>query len=168
MNEQSLAIAAAVVAVVGLIAALSAHRRMTSTRRSLALLEDGYDRGTLVETLAAYLQELRMLREDLEAVAAKQGELASMLARSARNIGVVRYDAFEDMGGHMSFSAALLDDFGNGVVITAINGRTEARTYAKAIEGGESDFTLSPEESHAITQALNRKTPVRTRVSKGR
>lgn len=84
-----------------------------------------------------------------------------MLAKSARNVGVTRYDAFEDMGGQMSFSAALLDDQGNGIVVTAINGRTEARTYAKMVEGGESDFTLSPEERQAITEALAR--PARLR-----
>jgi uncharacterized protein DUF4446 len=168
MNEAWLLIAASVVAALGLILAISAHRRMSSTRRSLVLLEGGYDRGTLVETLAAYLQEIRMLREDLESVAAKQTELGTMLAKSARNVGVVRYDAFEEMGGHMSFSAALLDDFGNGIVITAINGRTEARTYAKAVEAGESDFSLSPEENRAISEALNRRVPSRARAGKGR
>jgi hypothetical protein len=68
----------------------------------------------------------------------------------------VRYDAFEDMGGQMSFSAALLDDFGNGVVVTAINGRTEARTYAKVVENGGSGHNLSPEEQEAISGAMDR------------
>jgi hypothetical protein len=69
----------------------------------------------------------------------------------------VRYDAFGDMGGRMSFTAALLDDSGDGLVITSINGRTEARAYAKGVKQGTSDQSLSPEETEAISLALGRK-----------
>jgi hypothetical protein len=66
---------------------------------------------------------------------------------------VVRYDAFGDMGGRLSFSAALLDDSGDGLVISSINGRSETRTYAKSLVGLQSDHTLSPEEQEAIETA---------------
>jgi hypothetical protein len=64
------------------------------------------------------------------------------------------------MGGRMSFSAALLDDAGDGLVLTSINGRSETRTYAKGVKAGSSDHTLSPEEEQAITYA--------TRAAEGR
>jgi hypothetical protein len=70
-----------------------------------------------------------------------------------RHVGVVRYDAFGDMGGRMSFSAALYDDNGDGVVISSINGRSETRTYAKGLSRLQSDQTLSPEEKDAIAEA---------------
>lgn len=70
-----------------------------------------------------------------------------------RHVGVVRYDAFGDMGGRLSFSAAVYDDEGNGLVISSINGRSETRTYAKALSGLRSEQTLSPEEEQAIAQA---------------
>jgi hypothetical protein len=57
------------------------------------------------------------------------------------------------MGGRLSFSAALLDDGGDGIVLTAIHGRTDTRTYVKGILGGTAD-QLSPEEKEAITVAL--------------
>src|SRR3990170_2788366 len=69
-------------------------------------------------------------------------------------VSVYRYDAFEDMGGKLSFSAAFLDARGNGVVISCINGRQEARTYAKGIEQGRSPYNLSPEEEEAIRLAM--------------
>ena len=53
------------------------------------------------------------------------------MRQSLRNVAVVRYDAFGDMGGRLSFSAALLDDIGDGIVLSSINGRGESRTYAK-------------------------------------
>ena len=61
--------------------------------------------------------------------------------------------AFEDMGGRLSFSAALLDDSGDGLVLTSINGRSETRTYAKGVKAGASDHSLSPEEQQAISYA---------------
>jgi hypothetical protein len=65
----------------------------------------------------------------------------------------VRYDAFGDMGGQLSWSAALLDDSGNGIVLTSIHGRSESRTYAKNVADWSSDQTLSPEEDDAIKTA---------------
>lgn len=78
-------------------------------------------------------------------------------AGSALNrVGVVRYDAFDEVGGRMSFSAALLDDAGRGVVLTAIHGRAETRSYLKQVpvtaESGQRE--LSPEESEAVAQAM--------------
>jgi len=73
--------------------------------------------------------------------------------QSLRHMAVVRYDAFGDMGGHLSWSMALLDDEGNGVVLTAIHGRTDARTYAKNIAGWTCDQPLSPEETDAVATA---------------
>ena len=70
-----------------------------------------------------------------------------------RHLAVVRYDAFGDMGGHLSWSLALLDDGGNGVVLTSIHGRSEARTYAKSITGWTCEQQLSPEEEEAIAHA---------------
>jgi hypothetical protein len=80
-------------------------------------------------------------------------EAAGPDPRALRHVAVVRYDAFGDMGGRLSFSAALLDDQGDGLVLSSINGRSETRTYAKALVGGQSEHTLSPEEQEAITSA---------------
>jgi hypothetical protein len=69
-------------------------------------------------------------------------------------VSVVRYDAFGDMGGRLSFSAAMLDDGGDGLVLTAIHGRSETRSYIKGVKGGSSEASLSPEELQAISYAL--------------
>jgi hypothetical protein len=70
-------------------------------------------------------------------------------------VGLVRYDAFEDVGGRLSFSCAMLDDHGNGVVMTSINGRQDTRVYAKPIVDGHSQYNLSVEEEEAIRQAIS-------------
>jgi hypothetical protein len=83
-------------------------------------------------------------------------EVAALKAEASgalRHLAVVRYDAFDEMGGGLSWSLALLDDAGDGVVLTSIRGRNEARTYAKSIAGWRSEQDLSPEEVEAVEHA---------------
>jgi hypothetical protein len=87
--------------------------------------------------------ELRKLGKEIEVT---RGELRETL----QHLAVVRYDAFGDTGGKLSWSMALLDDNGDGVVLTSINSRTDARTYAKEIRAFASEAKLSPEEDEAI------------------
>jgi hypothetical protein len=77
-----------------------------------------------------------------------------LIGSTVRHVGLLRYDAFEDVGGRLSFSCALLDDHADGVVLTSINGRQDTRVYAKPIAEGVSAYNLSNEEEEAIRQAL--------------
>ena len=86
------------------------------------------------------------LRQEVAALRAEAGA-------GLRHLAVVRYDAFGDMGGHLSWSMALLDDAGDGIVLSSIHGRSEARTYAKNITGWACESQLSPEEDEAIAHA---------------
>jgi hypothetical protein len=101
------------------------------------------------------LARVRVLRRTLRRLGARPAGAAGPGTdpHALRHVGVVRYDAFGDMGGRLSFSAALYDDGGNGVVLSSINGRSETRTYAKALAGLRSEHNLSPEEQQAIELA---------------
>jgi hypothetical protein len=77
-----------------------------------------------------------------------------LIEGAVRHVGLVRYDAFEDVGGRLSFSCALLDDRGSGVVVTSINGRQDTRVYAKPVVSAKSGYNLSVEEEEAIRQAM--------------
>ena len=88
-----------------------------------------------------------------------RSEVERMRAESRgalRHLAVVRYDAFGDMGGRLSWSMALLDEGGDGLVLTSIHGRSDARTYAKDIAGWAGTMPLSPEEEEAVSQAKDR------------
>ena len=87
---------------------------------------------------------------DLEGLRGEVQALRVEASDALRHLAVVRYDAFGDMGGHLSWSLALLDDAGNGVVLTSIHGRSEARTYAKNIAAWSCDQAMSPEEQEAV------------------
>lgn len=91
---------------------------------------------------------------DASGVGQEVAALHETLLGAIQRVGLVRFDAFEDMGGSLSFALALLDADGTGVVLSSINGRREARVYAKAIESAESAVALSDEERNAIRQAM--------------
>ncbi len=91
-------------------------------------------------------EDVHGLRQEVAALRAETGD-------ALRHLAVVRYDAFGDLGGHLSWSLALLDDAGNGVVLTSINGRTDSRTYAKNVAAWTSQQQLSPEEEEAVAHA---------------
>lgn len=76
---------------------------------------------------------------------------------SIQKVGLVRYNAFEDTGGDLSFALALLNSEADGVVFTGIFSQEESRTYCKAVHKGESRQMLSREERKAIAHALNLK-----------
>jgi len=148
------ALAAAGAATLGLLLAIAAHLRIGRLRRSYSLLQGRGDEASFVEVVGRQTEEVAGLRAE---VGDLQGDLARVrtdLADALRHVAVVRYDAFGDMGGRMSFSAALLDDAGDGLVLTSINGRSETRTYAKGVKGARSEASLSPEEEQAVQYAM--------------
>jgi hypothetical protein len=101
-----------------------------------------------------HAKAIRRLEAAVRKLALAERRLGELTEEAVRHVGVVRFDAFEEMGGRLSFSAALLDSRGDGVVITSINGRQETRCYAKQVRGGTSIHHLSDEERQAIREAL--------------
>ncbi|CAB4734005.1 MAG: DUF4446 family protein [Actinobacteria bacterium] len=120
------------VAAAALVLALLAWRRTSPSARA--------------DTEEALPEDVVGLRQEVAALRAETRD-------ALRHLAVVRYDAFGDMGGHLSWSLALLDDGGHGVVITSIHGRSEARTYAKNVTAWSCEQQLSPEEQEAIGSA---------------
>ncbi|HVE74647.1 MAG TPA: DUF4446 family protein [Mycobacteriales bacterium] len=160
-----------VVALVAAGAAVLALGLSLALLARLARLRGAYDRlvgddpsASFSEAVTTQSRSLEALRAELDRVRSDLGAARSDLTAALRHVAVVRYDAFADMGGRMSFSAALLDDAGDGLVLTSINGRQETRTYAKGIKAGGSEHSLSPEEE----QAIERATSPREREAAGR
>lgn len=115
-------------------------------------------RVRLDETLRGILQgqsqQIQRLERAIRALHGVDKKQQTHIEGSVRKVALLRYDAFEDVGGRLSFSCALLDAKGNGVVMTSINGRQDTRVYAKPIADGRSAYNLSIEEEEAIRQAL--------------
>jgi hypothetical protein len=128
----TLAVLATVLAVAAVAMAVLPLREVLARRRRAAS-------SSLPTDVTGLRDEVERLRTDEEG--------------SLRHLALVRYDAFGDMGGRLSWSLALADDRGDGIVLTSIAGRSDARTYAKNIEGWASEQQLSPEEQEAVAEA---------------
>ena len=148
------ALGAAVGAAVALLLALAAHVRVSRLRHGFRALEGPNGPESVLEAIAGTRRETTELRQQVSAAHQELARARADLADALRHVAVVRYDAFGDMGGRLSFTAALLDDAGDGLVLTSIHGRSEARTYAKGVKGGKSEQSLSPEEEQSIELAL--------------
>ncbi len=133
-----------------LFSAMGSGRRAGEPKGPIRM--DDVLRGVL-EGQARQIQRLEQAVRTLNATDRRQQVI---LDGAVQHVGLVRYDAFEDVGGRLSFSCAMLDERANGVVVTSINGRQDTRVYAKPITDGKSQYNLSVEEEEAIRQALAR------------
>ncbi len=100
-------------------------------------------------TRAGPAGELGAVRERLDA-------LEAVARRSLTRVGFVRFDAFPDVGSELSYALAVLDEDGNGFVLSSIYSREEVRTYAKAVRNFAADKELSDEERRALNIARDR------------
>jgi len=149
----TIAVGAALVALIGLALAVVLAVRIRRMRRQYLVLQAEGNSESFLDAVTRQNNDVTAMRSEVASLSSSVDALRVDLADAIRHVAVVRYDAFNDMGGRMSFSAALLDDAGDGVVISSINGRTETRTYAKGVKGGTSEADLSPEEVQVIGYA---------------
>lgn len=149
-----LAVVSTALSVVLALAVIVLALRLRVVRRT-QLRIFGRGEHDIVDLIDAQGEQLRQLWEEIGAVRADAGDLRERLRGAVSRVAVVRYDAFEDAGGALSFSAALLDDRGDGMVLSAINGRAETRCYSKPITAGSSEHSLSDEERTALEAAIS-------------
>ena len=144
-----------VVGAAGLAVALVASTRVRRLREAQRTLVGG-GRKDLVEFAVSLQARIDDLHRAVDEVAGGVARVDRRVDESLANAAIVRYDAYEDTGGHQSASLALLDGARTGVVITAIQGRDYARIYMKEIERGQPAVALSPEEQQAVERAMGR------------
>ena len=149
------AIAGAAIGIVGLALAwwsVVRVKRIREAQRSLL----GGGRRDLVDFAVSLQARVDDLHRAVDEVAASLGRVDRRIDDTVANSAIVRYDAYEDTGGHQSASLALLDSARSGLVVTAIQGRDYARIYMKELDRGRASVALSPEEQEAVERAMGR------------
>ncbi len=125
-------------------------RRLEHRYASLFSNEEEPSFAAALERLAARFSKMNTRTERL---VVQMDEIDRTLIRSVQGMGLVRYSAFEDTGGDQSFSLAMVDGDGDGVIVSALYGRDATRVYAKPVKGWTSSRTLAKEEEQALSQA---------------
>ncbi|MBX3117632.1 MAG: DUF4446 family protein [Fimbriimonadaceae bacterium] len=157
--EQQSAVIILILSVLAILQFVWSWRTAQENRRMRtkwnALLE-GQSGKNLEAVLYDHLRERLELEEQLRESQQRISTLEDKMMSAKRYTGLVRYDAFEDVGGSQSFCLAIYDDQGNGAIINSLVGRTDCRVYCKPLISGRSDRNLSQEEVRAIHDAEDR------------
>ena len=148
-----IATAAGCVALASLLVSLVAWRKLRQARAAQTVLLGG-GKADLVDFAVSLQARIDDLHRAVDEVAAGLARVDRRVDATVSNTSVVRYDAYEDTGGHQSASLAFLDAGRSGVVISAIQGRDYARIYMKELYRGRASIALSPEEQEAVERAM--------------
>ena len=171
LTSDQLTLGLAIVGAVALLCVLTTlflAARLRKVRKHYALMRGEGEPRDIIATVNRSLKHLSGLDKRVDGIVTDLEQQAAVARFAIQRFGLVRYNAFAEMGGQLSFSAAFLDDHGDGVVITSINGRTETRTYAKDIRNLTSSHNLSDEERKAIDMAASGTGRVEAGVSASR
>jgi len=151
-----LVVSALALAGVACVVALVAILQVSKARKQLQIFRGTSDEQDILASGALQASRSEDLAGRVQRLSAAVAICQRDVAASLRHLAVVRFNAVEDMGGQFSFSAAILDDSANGMVLTSIQGHNQARIYAKTVLDGTSEHPLSPEEKQAIAAAVPR------------
>ena len=124
-------------------------RRLSLRIQTLARGADGHN---LEQTLTAHLDKVEQTQRQMTALEQAVAVLQTQLPGCLQRVHLLRYDAFEDVGGEQSFSLALLNAQNDGLVLSSVYSRMEVRVYAKAIQNGRPSHTLSQEEERLLRE----------------
>jgi len=153
-NMEVIVLAAAGVSLISFVMWITNSVKTGCLIRRYNNLMKGMDGGSLDEKLHSYLESVERVLKKTEDAEAAYRVVRKMAENSVQNVGVVRFNAFDDTGSDLSFALALLNHHGDGVVISSLFGRNETRIYAKPVNKGGSSYVLSDEEKQAIDKAL--------------
>ena len=145
---------AAAVALAALVVAVLLAIRLRRVRAAQQVLLGG-EKSDLIDFAVSLQGRIDDLHRAVDEVAAGLGRVDRRVDGSVGKTAVVRYDAFEGLGGQQSASVALLDSARSGVVVSAIQGRDHARIYVKELDRGRAPIALSPEETEAVERAMS-------------
>ena len=129
--------------------------QMKKLKRNYKIFMSGNSAKNLEDTLIKRLDQIDSLIEANEENEQHIQLLFGKMRRTYQKMGLIKYDAFHEMGGKLSFSLAMLDEKDNGFIINAMHTREGCYTYIKEIVKGESYIVLGEEEKEALRQAVN-------------
>lgn len=149
-----IAIGAAALSVVTFVLAVAFYVQLRNVRRAQKVMI-GKGTDDLVDFAVSLQARIDDLHRAVDEVAAGLSRIDRRVDGCLSHTSIVRYDAYEDAGGHQSASLAFLDAARSGVVVSAIQGRDYARIYVKELDRGRASVALSPEEQQAVDRAMS-------------
>lgn len=117
-------------------------------------LADGVETGNLEQVLQQQLRNSARTDSEIQGLSERLKVAEGKLMQSKRYVGLIRYDAFDDVGGGQSFALAICDENGDGALVTSQVGRMDCRVFGKTLRAGRSDMAMTAEEEQALEEAV--------------
>lgn len=155
-NLQYIIVSITVMIFLALIIFINLNMKLSKMNKRYRKLMTGMEGHNLEQLLVGHIEEVRQAMKKVNALEDSYKSLDKISYNCIQKVGIVRFNAFEDTGSDLSFAVAMLDRENNGVVLSNIFGRNESRTYAKPINGGQSQYFLTDEEKEALDIAQNK------------
>lgn len=128
--------------------------RMSKINKRISKFMKGKDAQSLEKEIVGLYEDNKFLKNMVDSNKKDIRQLYKQLAKAFQKVGIVKYDAYQQMGGLLSFSLALLDEDNNGLILNSVHSTEGCYTYTKEIRRGECSIELSNEEKVALDQAM--------------
>ena len=146
------------ISVLSIILLILNHLKLTKLKNEYSEFMKKLGNGKNIdENLKVYMDRVQKVEDLNKEIIQYCERLDKTVDTCIQKIGIVRYNAFKDVGSNLSFTLALLDNNNNGVVLNGIYSRDNSNIYAKPIKDGKSEYILSDEEKEAIEMSINEK-----------
>jgi hypothetical protein len=130
-------------------------RRVSSLSARLSGLTRGEGGRSLEAVLEAHLRRVGEVDASVRSLDQRTTALEAQGRKAVQRIGLVRFNPFEDTGSNQSFALAMLDEDGDGVIVSSLHTRNATRVYVRPVSGGVAEKALSDEEAEALDQATS-------------
>lgn len=145
----------AVVIIVFVVVVLLQNLKIKKLMNRYEAFMNGKDSDNLAEAIEENFKQMSELEKNYKETQENIEETLNGIKSTFHKMGIVKYDAFKEMGGNLSFTLCLLDDVNTGFILNTMHGRDSSYTYIKEIIKGEAYATLGEEEKEALDKAIN-------------
>lgn len=127
---------------------------LLNLRKRIDILTKGVKEKDLVDVVSQHIYTVNKCNREIDAINKEFEKMRSDIAKYFRKVSLLRYQGFKDTGGDHSFTLTMLDENNSGIIITSLQGRDVSKLFAKRIENGKTEHTLTDEEKQSLHDAM--------------
>ena len=154
IESDMIIIGIAAVLVILLVLLIVALSKIGKLKKQYNVFMEGKDGKSLEETFQKKFENMDFINDELKKIQGRLELIDENLLKTYQKVAIVKYDAFGEMGGKLSFALTMLDNDNNGWILNSMHSRDGCYTYIKEIVRGESYIELSEEEAESLDQAV--------------
>lgn len=129
-------------------------KKLNRLQKRISKFMTGKDAKSLEKDIVGLYEDNKFLKINVDKNKKDIHTLYKNMEHAFQKIGLIKYDAFQQMGGKLSFSLALLDENNNGFILNSVHSTEGCYTYTKEIKNGECAISLGEEEQQALDMAI--------------